>query len=131
MSLNLYLAKVRLVGGAIPSEGRVEVYHSGTWGTVCDDKWDLDDARVVCRELGYSGAVASYGDAHFGQGSGTIWLSDVNCTGREDSLSRCSHNGWGSLLSCSHEQDVGVVCQREYAAVYFMFDFCTIPVRIV
>ena len=117
MSLNVYIAKVRLVGGAIPSEGRVEVYHNGTWGTVCADGWDITDARVVCRELGYPGAVASYGGAHFGQGSGTIWLGDVQCTGREDSLSSCSHNGWRSPLRCTHEQDAGVVCQRECMVV--------------
>ena len=109
--------KVRLVGTNISNEGRVEVYHNGTWGTVCGDGWDINDARVVCRELGYPGAVASYGGAHFGQGNGTIWLGDVQCTGREDSLSSCSHNGWGSPLRCTHEQDAGVVCQRECMVV--------------
>ena len=45
---------MRLVGGALQSEGRVEFCQSGTWGTVCDDAWGVDDATVVCRQLGYA-----------------------------------------------------------------------------
>jgi len=46
--------QVRLAGGNIPNEGRVEICMNNVWGTVCDDSWGSADATVVCRQLGYS-----------------------------------------------------------------------------
>lgn len=64
------LLPIRLAGGDNDSSGRVEVYHNGTWGTICDDFWDIRDARVVCRELGFEDAYSAPAFAHFGQGEG-------------------------------------------------------------
>ena len=63
------------------SEGRVEVCYNNAWGTVCDDKWSGDDATVACKELGYYGYIDYYHNAHYGAGSGSIWLNDPNWRG--------------------------------------------------
>ncbi|KAL0195609.1 hypothetical protein M9458_009181, partial [Cirrhinus mrigala] len=68
--------------------GRVEVLLRGQWGTVCDDDWDLVDAAVVCRELDCGEPVDALGNAHFGQGSGPIWIS-AYCFGSESTLKNC------------------------------------------
>lgn len=61
-------ALVRLMNGSAAHEGRVEVYHEGRWGTVCDDVWDKKDGDVVCRMLGFRGAQEVHKTGRFGQG---------------------------------------------------------------
>ena len=47
------------MGGNSPVEGRVEIYYNGQWGSICDRDWDMDDANVACRSLGYPGAASA------------------------------------------------------------------------
>ena len=109
--------KVRLIGGNSYNEGRVEVKYNGEWGTVCDDGWDSTDAGVVCRQLGFGSSGAAYNRAYFGQGSGSIWLDSVTCTGNESILASCNHLGVGITRSCSHYEDAGVRCSGDTGSV--------------
>ena len=87
----------------------MEVYYNSVWGTVCDDFWDLNDAQVVCTELGFGKALTAAHRAVYGEGSGEIWLDDVSCVGTESTIRNCSHGGWGSH-DCSHNEDASVNC---------------------
>ena len=111
--------QIRLAGSTVCS-GRVEIYHNNTWGTVCDDNWDLNDAEVVCRQLGCGAALSAPQSAHFGQGTGQIWLDDVACSGNESSLSECQHRGFGTH-NCGHGEDAGVVCSGERKFFFISF----------
>ena len=100
---------LRLVGGANAREGRVEIYHAGEWGTVCDDSWTPEDAEVACRQLGYAGTASAHTRATFGAGTGQIWMDDVRCAGDEERLADCEFRGWGSH-NCRHSEDAGASC---------------------
>ena len=129
--------QLRLVGGNIPNEGRVEICINNVWGTVCDDYWDSTDATVVCRQLGFSTTgmyivlkliichlslfsytvimfvptdAVAFGNAHFGAGSGSIHIDDVGCIGNENILINCPQS---STVYCryAHSEDAGVRCQ--------------------
>ena len=119
--------QARLVDGAVETEGRVEVCYSGTWGRVCDDFWDEEDARVVCRQLGLSdqcevyyvqenkhkivSAVSvAFRYSRFGNGKGPIHLDNLHCTGEEESLFQCRHGGVGVHNCGSYSDAAGALC---------------------
>ena len=117
MYLSLGIA-VRLIGGNSYNEGRVEVNYNGQWGTVCDGGWDDIDAGVVCRQLGFGSSGTAIGSSVFGQGSGSIWLDSVMCTGSESKLSECGHLGIGVTSNCDHFNDASVTCSRDFSKHY-------------
>ena len=116
---------MRLAGGSQSSEGRVEVYFAGEWGTVCDLGWDINDAKVVCNMLGYPGAIHAI-SAFFGEGSGPIWLTFLDCSGTESNIASCyEYNDWGQSQYCTggHSQDAAVVCSSKsilYSIIYML-----------
>ena len=137
--------QLRLVQGnyttSALTSGRLEIYRSGQWGTVCDDSWGQTEADVACRQLGYTGAtgfgtssnlglvrsimfaLSIYKGQHeqillfplnsFGAGSGRIWLSNVACSSSSSDLLSCS---FSSSFICFHFEDVGLHCS-EYKSI--------------
>ena len=106
---------MRLVDFPNPQEGRLEVDHNGTWGTVCDDGFTRAAARVVCYMLGYDYSGRAIGNL-YEAGSGPIWLDDVDCNGTETDVRDCRHRGWGRH-SCEHTQDVSLSCNARVRLV--------------
>ncbi|EDV27499.1 uncharacterized protein TRIADDRAFT_53245 [Trichoplax adhaerens] len=109
---------VRLVSGNGHSSGRVEVYHSGKWGTVCRDGFKINTAHVICKQLGFLSTNRVYTASG---GTGEIWLDDLDCHGDELSIGACKHSGWGKH-NCDHSEDVGISCERTLSSV---------PVRLI
>ncbi|XP_061843643.1 lysyl oxidase homolog 3B isoform X2 [Nerophis lumbriciformis] len=105
--------KVRLAGYPRKhNEGRVELFHKGEWGTICDDDFSITNANVLCRQLGFVAATGWTHSAKYGKGQGKIWLDNVMCGGGEKSIHLCKSRGWGNS-DCTHDEDAGVVCKDE------------------
>lgn len=109
---------IRLIGGSSSSEGTVLVFHDNKWGSICDNNWDIRDAHVVCRQLGYPRALQYVHGSRFGRGRRRVWLTDVYCRGSEPNISACWNPGWGTFYrrhrnSCGgHRHSAGAVCLR-------------------
>lgn len=98
---------VRLGGDVFSSKGLVEVYYNKTWGGICDQQWDKQDADVVCRELGFKDAALIYSSP--ANDGGTTWINNLQCNGDETSLVSCAHDGWKNH-SCTSARQAGVIC---------------------
>lgn len=115
---------VKLTGSYHEHVGRVEVCVENVWTTLCDHTWDTLDAKVVCRELGFSpygifyyyistvicnaGAVPTY-DC-FTEGQLTFGITSIHCNGSEEYLVNCSHSN-AIVYNCESYQDAGLICQ--------------------
>ena len=95
------------------NKGRVELFHNGEWGAICGNKWDIRDAIVVCRQLGFPDAEEAFviSDKSTNAGKGKPWLDEVECKGFETSISSCLHHGLKNHYFCLHGQFAGVTCK--------------------
>ncbi|XP_033918030.1 scavenger receptor cysteine-rich type 1 protein M130-like [Melopsittacus undulatus] len=103
--------ELRLVEGSGPCAGKVEVKLRGQWGAVADDTWTMEDAEVICQQLGCGSATKAYIDgSRTGSDDGPVNVVLVNCRGHEKAFWECEVRGWGPY-SALHDFDTGVVCQ--------------------
>lgn len=94
------------------------MYQSGSWGTICDEGWDKEDADVVCWQLGYPDAVSHKRLAEFGLGSGLIVITNVDCSGNENNLHDCMYST--QTTGCSHSEDAGVICRSKFKQILYV-----------
>ena len=86
----LITVPVRLAGvKGINYAGRVEVLYQGKWGKICRNNWDINDVKVVCRQLGFPSAVAGLIGVNTRNDTISVVMSNVACTGQESVLASC------------------------------------------
>ncbi|EDV26978.1 uncharacterized protein TRIADDRAFT_23148, partial [Trichoplax adhaerens] len=107
---------IRLVNGPNVADGHVQVYHDGRWGFICHYGWDIQDARVVCTQLGYNNASSAGCCSQYGYSFGTYWINNLNCTGSENSIYNCSDFSWSNgTTTCSRYDKASVKCTGSYS----------------
>ncbi|PIK53985.1 hypothetical protein BSL78_09122 [Apostichopus japonicus] len=123
---------IQLSNGTAPNEGRVEVNYQGQWGLVCDDFWEINDANVVCRELGYiRGASKALTVAAFGHGNrGIFFMDDVRCSGTESSLKDCNFSGWG-IHNCVVGEAAGVQCYLDEDQIHHYYGGIKVTEQVI
>nr|XP_039262612.1 lysyl oxidase homolog 4-like isoform X1 [Styela clava] len=115
---------IRLRGGPTVGQGKVEVSLDGRWGALCSNHWTMNEANVVCRQLGYERAIAALRESYYGEARGPIWYQSVRCTGSENALHECrrvriskkiakkSYENVDEIRECSYRHQAGVVCEE-------------------
>lgn len=105
---------VRLIKQTQRNKGIVEILHQNVWGTVCDDGLNYggtygdEFTTVACSELGFTSTGSVSTDPTV-EGTGPIWLDQVECVGTETSLGACPDDGW-AVHDCSHGEDTEITC---------------------
>ena len=107
---------VRLVDGSSHTEGRLEVYYRGIWGTVCNDGWNDKYASLVCVQLGLGSSGIT---VDFGAGTRNIFLEKVICSSKDRILASCGHFGVGLTAQCNQYDHVGIKCDGMSLKVKF------------
>ena len=103
--------------GNMEGSGQLRVTHWGAEGRICSRDWDDNDALVYCKGQGYKGGIAyqhSHVDTYTPERDlGPFWFSSVNCTGAEDSIFDCPHDGRMNLGNCTKSHTASVLCYNE------------------
>ena len=100
---------VRLNGADIEYGGRVEVFHQGMWGRICRNEWGIDDAKVVCRQLGFNDALAEFIGSEVKGEDIPVLMSKVSCTGVESNLALCKRTD--GEHDCPDDKGAQALCE--------------------
>ena len=115
LTFRFYISESRnplwLVGGSVPSEGRLEVYYNGQWGTVCSSFFTMVEGYVACRQLGYTDVLNVLTGPSYATNQ-SIWLGFLNCNGLESSLLQCVQSFDSN--GCTSLQNTWLVCGKYY-----------------
>ena len=103
LNVSLFTVPVRLAGvDGVNYAGRVEVFYQGKWGKICRNEWDINDVKVVCRQLGFQTALAEFLGMDTKDENISVAMSNVACTGQESVLASCkrrdgNHRCWNNI----------------------------------
>ena len=125
---------IRLQGSTLPYAGRVEVFYTGVWGAISSSNWDINDATVVCRQLGYSaGAEVALKNGVYGPVRGPVWITNLQCAGSESNVMECVHDGLGNKTELQRRGNIAsVICKessftngkKKFHLMYSHTQFC-------
>ncbi|XP_063435793.1 uncharacterized protein LOC134716719 [Mytilus trossulus] len=91
--------------------GRVNIEVDGKIGTICNKGWSTRDAEVICRYIGFVAGRKWSGPVL--PGNGTVYMSGLQCTGKETLITDCPSSGWRKIVDedcLDHSHDAGVLC---------------------
>ena len=116
--VSLFTVTVRLAGindTYVNYAGRVEVLYKGKWGKICRDKWDMNDVKVVCTQLGFKSALAEFVGIDIKDKNVSIVMSNVACRGTESALGSCSHMDGDD--NCVDDTGAQAMCEPSKLAI--------------
>ena len=110
-NLSFFTALVRLAGvSGVNYAGRVEVFNQGKWGKICRNEWDINDAKVICTELGFPSALADFTEMDIKDETIPVAMSNVDCTGQEPFLASCKSLD-GKQVECVDNIGAQALCE--------------------
>ena len=116
--VSLFTVTVRLAGindTHVNYTGRVEVFYKGKWGKICRDGWDMNDVKVVCRELGFRSTLAEFIGIDMKYDNVSIVMSNVDCKGTESALQYCLHKKGDD--NCVDDTGAQAMCEPSKLAI--------------
>ncbi|XP_067025339.1 scavenger receptor cysteine-rich domain superfamily protein-like [Acropora muricata] len=107
---------VRLAGiDGVNYAGRVEVFYQGKWNKICRNEWDINDVKVVCRQLGFQSAMGEFREMDTKDETISFAMSHVACTGQESVLASCRRRDGENW--CSNKIGAQALCELKYKKV--------------